>query len=49
VKVEVRGTLEDPRVNVIPIKSVTRPVGSVWSWLTGLFSSGPEPAPQATP
>jgi hypothetical protein len=49
VKVEVSGTLEDPRVDVIPVKAVTQPVGSVWSWLTGLFSSGPEPAPPGTP
>ncbi|MHC5212091.1 MAG: AsmA family protein, partial [Planctomycetota bacterium] len=49
VKVEVRGTLEDPQVNVLPIKVVTQPVGSFWSWLTGLFRSEPEPAPPGTP
>jgi hypothetical protein len=49
VKVEVRGTLEEPEVVVIPIKVVTQPVVGFWSWLTGLFSSAPEPAPPGTP
>jgi len=52
VKVEVRGTVTEPKVEVIPIKVVTRPVGAFWGWLTGLFSSdevSPEEQPAPTP
>lgn len=47
IKVQVRGTISDPKVSVIPIKVVTEPVGAFWGWLTGLFSSD-EPDPAAT-
>ena len=53
VKVEVRGTVTEPQVEVIPIKVVTRPVGAFWGWFTGLFRSDPapeeEPAPTPAP
>jgi hypothetical protein len=53
IKVEVTGTVTEPKVEVIPIKVVTRPVGAFWGWLTGLFSSDPapdeEPAPTPAP
>ena len=49
VKVEVRGTVTEPQVEVIPIKVVTRPVGAFWGWFTGLFSSDEEPAPTPAP
>jgi hypothetical protein len=50
IKVEVKGTLGDPKVSVIPIKVVTQPVGAFWGWLSGLFGSDePEVNPSAEP
>ena len=52
IKVEVRGSVSEPQVSVIPIKAVTQPVGAVWGWLTGLFGSdevSPDEAPAPTP
>jgi hypothetical protein len=43
VRLELRGTLQDPKVSVVPVRAITKPVGRFWDWLGGLFSSKPEP------
>jgi len=43
VRIELRGTLTDPKVSVVPVQVVTKNVGRFWDWLGGMFSSKPEP------
>ncbi len=44
VRIELRGTMTDPKVSVVPVQVVTKNVGRFWDWLGGMFSSEPEPA-----
>ncbi|MGQ0551783.1 MAG: hypothetical protein ACT4PU_01020 [Planctomycetota bacterium] len=47
VKIEVRGTLAEPQVRVLPIKIVSGPILSALDWIGELFSSDEPPSPDS--